>query len=58
MVANKELDRLKVVLVEKKRSSLWLSGQLGYAPTTVFNGVPIHRNLRWRNCLKWLNCWM
>ncbi len=35
MVANKDLNRLKVVLVEKKISSLWLSRQLGCAPTTV-----------------------
>ena len=34
MPANKDLNRLKVVLVEKK-SSLWLSRQLGCAPTTV-----------------------
>ena len=29
MAANKDLNRLKVVLVEKKKSSLWLSRQLG-----------------------------
>ena len=35
MASNKDLNRLKVVLVEKKKSSLWLSRQLGCAPTTV-----------------------
>ena len=35
MSANKDLNRLKVVLVEQKKSSLWLSRQLGCAPTTV-----------------------
>ena len=35
MSADKDLNRLKVVLVEKKKSSLWLSRQLGCAPTTV-----------------------
>ena len=35
MAANKDLNRLKVVLVEKKKSRLWLSKQLGCAPTTV-----------------------
>ena len=35
MAANKDLNRLKVVLVEKKKSILWLSRQLGCAPTTV-----------------------
>ena len=35
MAANKDLNRLNVVLVEKKKSNLWLSRQLGCAPTTV-----------------------
>ena len=35
MAANKDLNCLKVVLVEKKKSSLWPSRQLGCAPTTV-----------------------
>jgi len=32
---DKDINRLKVVLVEQKKSSLWLSRQLGCAPTTV-----------------------
>lgn len=35
MAANKELNRLKVILVEKKKSNLWLSKELGCSPTTV-----------------------
>lgn len=35
MAAKKDLNRLKVILAEKKKSSLWLSKQLGCAPTTV-----------------------
>ena len=35
MASNKNLNRLKVVLAEKKKSNLWLSKQLGCAPTTV-----------------------
>ena len=35
MAENKDLNRLKVVLAEKKRSNLWLSKELGCAPTTV-----------------------
>lgn len=35
MTSNKDLNRLKVVLAEKKKSNLWLSRQLGCAPTTV-----------------------
>lgn len=32
---DKDINRLKVVLVEKKRTNKWLSEQLGCAPTTV-----------------------
>ena len=35
MANNKDLNRLKIVLAEKKKSNLWLSKQLGNAPTTV-----------------------
>ena len=35
MTSNKDLNRLKVVLAEKKKSNLWLSKQLGCAPTSV-----------------------
>lgn len=35
MADNKDLNRLKVLLAEKKKSNLWLSQQLGCAPTTV-----------------------
>ena len=30
-----DINRLKVVLVEKKKTSKWLSKQLGIAPSTV-----------------------
>ncbi|MCQ2272968.1 MAG: helix-turn-helix domain-containing protein [Bacteroidales bacterium] len=30
-----EINRLKVVLVEKKRTNKWLSEQLGVSPSTV-----------------------
>ena len=35
MASNKDLNRLKVILAEKKKSNLWLSKQLGCATTTV-----------------------
>lgn len=35
MADNKDLNRVKVILAEKKKSNLWLSKQLGCAPTTV-----------------------
>lgn len=31
MASNKDLNRLKVILAEKKKSNLWLSKQLGCA---------------------------
>lgn len=31
----KEINRIKVVLVENKRTNKWLAEQLGCAPTTV-----------------------
>ncbi len=31
----KDLNRLKLVLVEKKRTGVWLAEQLGVTPTTV-----------------------
>ena len=34
-MAHKDLNRLKVVLVEKKRTGTWLAGQLGVTPVTV-----------------------
>lgn len=30
-----DINRIKVVLVEKKRTSKWLSEQMGIAPSTV-----------------------
>lgn len=35
MASNKDINRLKVILAEKKKSNLWLSKQFGCAPTTV-----------------------
>ena len=40
MASNKDLNRLKVILAEKKKSNLWLSKQLGCAPTTVSKWCP------------------
>ncbi len=31
----KDLNRLKVVLVERKKTGTWLAGQLGVSPVTV-----------------------
>ena len=34
-MASKDLNRLKVVLVEKKRTGVWLAEELGVSPVTV-----------------------
>ena len=35
MEETRDLNRLKVILAEKKRTNKWLAAQLGCAPTTV-----------------------
>ena len=37
MAANKDLNRLKVILAEKKKSNLWLSKELGCSPKWCTN---------------------
>ncbi len=32
---NKQLNRIKVVLVEKMRTGVWLADQLGVSPVTI-----------------------
>ena len=34
-MANKDLNRIKLVLVEKKRTAVWLASELGVSPVTV-----------------------
>ena len=34
-MVSKDLNRLKVVLVEKKRTGVWLADELGVSPVTV-----------------------
>lgn len=34
-MGNKQLNRIKVVLVEKRRTGVWLAGQLGVSPVTI-----------------------
>lgn len=46
-MANKELNRLKVVLAEKKRTNKWLGEQLGKDKTTISKWVPILANQIW-----------
>ena len=35
MTMDKDINRIKVVLAEKKKTNKWLAEQLGCAPTTV-----------------------
>ncbi len=35
IMMEKDINRIKVVLAEKKRTNKWLAEQLGCAPTTV-----------------------
>ncbi len=34
-MAEKDLNRLKLVLVEKKRTGVWLAQELGVSPVTI-----------------------
>lgn len=34
-MGNKDLNRLKLILVEKKRTAVWLASELGVSPVTV-----------------------
>ena len=36
-MGNKDLNRIKFVLVEKHHTGKWLSGKLGIAPTTIIS---------------------
>lgn len=40
IMEEKDLNRIKIVLVEKHRTSKWLSEQLGKDPTTVSKWCP------------------
>ena len=42
---NKDLNRLKVVLADKKRTNKWLAEQLGKDPATLENLIDIARCL-------------
>lgn len=44
----KDINRIKVVLAEKKRTNKWLAEQLGCAPTTCQNGALTLHNHQWK----------
>ena len=43
-----DINRLKLVLVEKKRTNKWLSEQLGINLQLCLNGVPIPLSQIWK----------
>lgn len=47
MANNKDLNRLKMILAEKKKSNLWLAKQLECAPTTVSKWCTTRHNRHW-----------
>lgn len=52
--ATKDINRIKVVLVEKKRTNKWLAEQLGKDPATVSNGAQTLHNQDWKHCCRLL----
>ena len=46
---DKDINRIKVVLVEKKRTNKWLAEQLGCASTTVSKWCTNACNRLWRH---------
>ena len=46
MIGMEDINRLKLVLVEKKKTGKWLAEQLGRDPQYQ-NGVPMFHSLIW-----------
>ena len=53
-VEREDINRLKVVLAEQKKTNKWLAEQLGKDPATVSKwcGVLTHHNQDLRPCLR------
>lgn len=47
-MANKDFNRLKLLLVEKKQTGKWLAEQLGKIKLPFLNGVQIKVNQMWK----------
>lgn len=48
MEVTKDINRIKVVLVEKKRTNKWLAEQLGKVQLQFLNGVQTLLSLDWK----------
>lgn len=44
----KDINRIKVVLAEKKGTNKWLAEQLGKNPPSCQNGAPTLHNHQWK----------
>ena len=53
---NKDLNRLKVVLAEKKRTNKWLAEQLGKDPATVSKWCTISAQPNLENLMEIAKC--
>lgn len=49
MGATKDINRIKVVLVEQKRTNKWLAEQLKKDPATVSKWCKTHHNQGWKH---------
>lgn len=56
-MGNKDINRLKVVLAEKKRTNKWLAEQVGKDPAPFPNGVQIRHNQTSKPSQESRNCW-
>ena len=52
------INRLKLLLVEKKKTSKWLSEQLGITLQQYRSGVPTPLNLTWKLSQRFPSCLM
>lgn len=57
MAETKDINRIKVMLVEKKRSNKWLAEQLGKDPATVSKWCTNTSQPTLETLLKIANCW-
>ena len=53
---NKDLNRLKVILAEKKRTNKWLAEQLGKDPATISKWCTISAQPTLENLLQIAKC--
>lgn len=49
---DKNINRIKIVLAEKRKTNKWLAEQLGCTPTLYQNGALMCVNLLWKPILR------